>query len=237
LGGLSLLLATGAAKPEPASALRVLVKPSKTNVRVGEPFKVALRVENATRSNRSVRVMSCTWYRAWNLDSDNASSGKIHDTNTNAFKSYENDAPVEMILPPGGAYTNEMELSLDEPTGQRKFSFRMSFTSVDGTQAFWSEKVEMNIVPPEHPSCWQRGTKIFRDRDGDGRIDWEVSGDTWRHDGVDTYKADTNYDGYYDVESAWGGITGGEYSHKSIHERVPKVGNDFVPIESPRWVP
>jgi len=88
----------------------------------------------------------------------------------------------------------------------------------------------------EQTFCWQQGAAIYRDRDHDGKIDWEVSGETWRFDGIDTYKADTNYDGFYDLKYGKGGLTGGIYSSTNIHEIVPVAGKDFVPIKKPDYV-
>src|ERR1051325_1511926 len=57
--------------------------------------------------------------------------------------------------------------------------------------------------------CWKKGTAVYRDRNHDGQLDWEVSGEKWRSDAADIYKMDTNYDGFYDLEESFGyGISG-----------------------------
>jgi hypothetical protein len=87
--------------------------------------------------------------------------------------------------------------------------------------------------------CWKKGTVIYRDRNQDGRIDWQVSGENWRSDGADIYKTDTNYDGFYDLEESFGyGVAGKPTTgwSKNIHERVPAVSKELVPIEKPNWV-
>jgi antitoxin component YwqK of YwqJK toxin-antitoxin module len=85
--------------------------------------------------------------------------------------------------------------------------------------------------------CWRRDSAFFRDCNHDGKIDLEVSGERWRFDGVDTYKVDTNYDGYYDLEYGFGGIAGRRTAEKMIHQAVPVRDGRFVPIEKPVWLP
>ncbi|HEY3853380.1 MAG TPA: hypothetical protein VGO67_03185 [Verrucomicrobiae bacterium] len=53
--------------------LRVVVIPSKTEVRAKEKFTVALRVENPTATNETVRVMSCSWDEEWKTSNANIS--------------------------------------------------------------------------------------------------------------------------------------------------------------------
>jgi hypothetical protein len=95
---------------------------------------------------------------------------------------------------------------------------------------------DTNSSPVKAANSWKKGAAIYRDRNHDGKIDWEVSGETWRYDGVDTYRVDTNYDGFYDLEYSAGGIAGKKSPSKAIHDRVSVVGKDFVPIEKPNWV-
>jgi hypothetical protein len=87
--------------------------------------------------------------------------------------------------------------------------------------------------------CWQKGGAFYRDRNRDGKIDWEVSGSTELAEGADVFKVDTNYDGYYDLEYFYGiPITGRPtvYWTKNIHERVPVLNKDFVPVKKPNWI-
>jgi hypothetical protein len=98
---------------------------------------------------------------------------------------------------------------------------------------------DTNSAASKPIDCWKKGAAIYRDRNHDGKIDWEVSGSQRFAEGADVFKVDTNYDGYYDVESCFGyPITGKPTTYwiKSIHERVPAIGKDFVPIEKPAWV-
>ena len=55
------------------NSLRVVVIPSKTEVHVKETFKVALRVENLTTTNQTVRVWSCSWDQEWKTSNTNIS--------------------------------------------------------------------------------------------------------------------------------------------------------------------
>lgn len=95
-------------------------------------------------------------------------------------------------------------------------------------------------TPPSAPTyCWQKGEPIYCDCNHDGKIDLEVSGSRELAEGSDIYKVDTNYDGYYDVEYSFGiPITGKPTTNwtRSIHERVPVVGKDFISIKKPNWI-
>jgi hypothetical protein len=214
-----LVVSINGADQKPSLALRVVVESSKTEVRVNEHFKVALRVVNPTKIKQTLRVMNCSWLDHWEM------AGTLSFVPWDCSKNFE----IAVEIPPGGAYTNEVEMYLSEPIGQTRFSFRMGFTPIGSKKTFWSKDVEMRVIPPEHRSTWQRGTAIYRDRNGDGKIDWETSGQEWRGDGLDVYKVDANYDGFYDVKYAAGGIKGGKYWEKSIDERIPAVGKGFVP--------
>lgn len=211
-------------RPPPTKSLRVVVKPLKTKVRVKEPFKVTLRVENPTTTNQTMRVMNCSWYDEWQTSNTN-----ITWISWGCGKNFA----MSVEIPPGGAYTNQLEMLIPEPISKKTLSFRMGFTPIGSKKTFWSDEIRLTILPPD---IWQHGAAIYRDRNHDGKIDWEVSGETWRHDGIDAYKADTNYDGFYDLKYGAGGIKGGIQWSTNIHERVSTVGKGFVPIEKPSWV-
>lgn len=87
-----------------------------------------------------------------------------------------------------------------------------------------------NFQPPQPAYEWHRGTAVYLDRNHDNWIDLEISGMQAHHDGVATYKADTNYDGYYDIQYGASGTTGGIYWSNQIHEPVPVPGKGFVPV-------
>ena len=84
------------------------------------------------------------------------------------------------------------------------------------------------------PSWWQVDETTYRDRDHDGRIDWEVTGTGWGSDGYGIYKEDTDYDGFYDRIYDAGGFSYQTRWSRDIHEAVPVVGRFFVPIR-PLW--
>jgi hypothetical protein len=120
------------------NSLRVVVIPSETGVRVTEKFKVALRVENPTTTNQTVRVWSCSWDEEWKTSNTNISwTGSI--CTRNGEKNVE--------IPPGGAYTNELEMLIPGPISEKTLSFRMGFTPIDSQQNFWSNEVKLNITP------------------------------------------------------------------------------------------
>jgi hypothetical protein len=120
------------------NSLRVVVIPSKTEVRVQEKFKVALRVENPTTINQTVRVWSCSWDEEWKTS--NTTISWIDWDCTRNF-------PENIEIPPGGAYTNELEMLIPEPISKNMLSFRMGFTPIDSQATIWSNRVKLNVLP------------------------------------------------------------------------------------------
>src|SRR3954469_24042423 len=129
-----------AAEVANTNALRVIVKPSKTKVRVNEPFKVALRVENVSTTNQHVRVMNCSWDEHWKTSNTNITWHRWNCTRNFA---------VTIDLAPGGAYTNRMELLVPAPTANGKLSFRMGFTPIESTSTLWSDDIMIEVMPAE----------------------------------------------------------------------------------------
>lgn len=241
------IVSGGVAQPPSVPALRVVIVPSRRNVRLRETFGLGLRVENPTLTNQTVRVMCCSWQDEWQI-----SNPRIPWGGADCPKNFAMD--VQIL--PGGAYTNyESGMCIYDLIPDKELSFRMGFTSIGSTNTYWSNEVKLHILPPD---TWQQGAKYYRDRNHDGKIDWEVSGSTWMgntivnyitnsngslsaHEewtgqGVDTYKVDTNYDGFYDLEYGAGGTNGQIQWTTNIHERVPVVGKDFVPTAKASWM-
>ena len=240
-------LATRAGQDQ-SSSLRVVILPASLDVRIREPFTLALRVENPTRTNRTIRVMNCSWGEHWRSSNTNVSWGGWECTKNFA---------VDVTIPPGGAYTNQSPMYIYNLIPDRELPFRMGFTSIGSTNTLWSNEVKLHILPPD---TWAHGEKYYRDRNHDGKIDWEVSGKTWMgHEvypykmvtntagtvmatlevtgrGVDTYKVDTNYDGFYDLKYGAGGTNGQIQWTTNIHEPVPVPGKGFVPVEKESWM-
>jgi hypothetical protein len=133
---LALVLCGGFANAADTNSLRVVVIPSKTEVHVKEKFNVALRVENLTTNNQTVRVMSCSWDEEWKTSNTN-----IAWLGWGCIKN--NIHSVE--ISPGGAYTNELEMLIPEPISKKTLSFRMGFTPIDSKQTFWSDEVKLNV--------------------------------------------------------------------------------------------
>jgi hypothetical protein len=242
------VISGGAAEQQPLQELRVVIITLTTGVRVREPFDLALRVENPTQTNQTIRVMNCSWDEEWRSSNTNVSWIGWDCTKNFA---------VDVTIPPGGAYTNTLQLLIYNLIPDKVLSFRMGFTSIGRANALWSNEVKLHILPPD---AWWSGGKYYRDRNHDGKIDWEVSGKTWMgHDvypykmvtnsvgdvmatlevsgqGVDIYKVDTNYDGFYDLEYGAGGTNGKIQWPTNIHERVPAVGKKFVPVQKESWM-
>jgi len=246
--GLALVLIGVFANAADTNSLRVVIIPSKTDVRVREPFGLALRVENPTRTNQTVRVMGCSWYEEWQSSNTNI--------NLVGWPCWAN-GPVDVEIHTGGAYTNEASMLVYNLIPDKELSFRMGFTPMGSKETYWSNEVKLHILPPD---TWLRNGKFYRDRNHDGKIDWEISGTTWMGHadfssryftnsyksvmatleatgrGPDTYMVDTNYDGFYDLEYGAGGTNGQIQWMTNIHERVPAVGKDFFPVGKESWM-
>src|SRR5688572_7653009 len=104
------------------NSLRVVVKPSRTEVHLNELFPVALRVENVSATNQHVRVMNCSWDQHWKTSTTN-----ITWLDWNCAKNFA----VTVQIAPGGAYTNELTMLVPAPSANGKLSFRMGFTPID----------------------------------------------------------------------------------------------------------
>jgi hypothetical protein len=144
--GLALVLSSASAALSTSAgdtnSLRVIVNPSKTGVHVKEVFKVALCVENPTGTNQTVRVMGCSWDQEWKTSNTNISwIGWI------CTKNFARNVEI----PPGGAYTNELEMLIPKPISLKTLSFRMGFTPIDSNETFWSDEVTLNILLPDIP--------------------------------------------------------------------------------------
>ncbi|MEO5804809.1 MAG: hypothetical protein ABIR24_14895 [Verrucomicrobiota bacterium] len=120
-------------KPGP---LRVEVTASTNEVRLKESFKLVLRVENISKTDQTIRVMSCSWDQHWQ-SSNPAVSWVPWDCSNNFAMSVK--------LAPGNAYTNQMEMLVPQPTKEKKLSFRMGFTPLESTNTLWSNEVTIKV--------------------------------------------------------------------------------------------
>jgi hypothetical protein len=121
-----------------ANALRVVAIASTNEVRVAEPFKVALRVENRTKTNQTIRVMNCSWDEHWRSS---------HPAVSWIGRSCSKNFAVDVKLATDGAYTNQLEMFVTEGAVNPKVSFRMGFTPINETNTFWSDVVLMTVKP------------------------------------------------------------------------------------------
>jgi hypothetical protein len=125
-------------------ALRVFAIPSTNTIRVREPFQMALRVVNPTPTNQTIGVMTCSWFDEWQVSNTNVSWMGWDCTKNNSHT---------IILPPGGAYTNEAPMMIYNLISERELALRMGFTSMGSTQTFWSGEVKLHILPPDRETA------------------------------------------------------------------------------------
>jgi hypothetical protein len=117
--------------------LRVVVVPSKTEIHAREPFALALRVENISQTNQTIRVMCCSWQDEWK-----SSNPKIGLNGCECIK----NLLVNIEIPPGDAYTNLGEMLIFKPIRGKTLSFRMGFTSIGSKETIWSDEVKLPII-------------------------------------------------------------------------------------------
>jgi hypothetical protein len=128
-------ISTAQVQPPP---LRIVIKVSQATIHIKKKFTVALRVENPTATNQAVRVMSCSWWDEW--QSNNPKISPIP-------WGYSDNGPITVQIPPGGAYTNELEVCIYKPIPDKIVTFRMGFTPIGSKKAFWSNEQTIEVVP------------------------------------------------------------------------------------------
>lgn len=69
----------------------------------------------------------------------------------------------------------------------------------------------------------------YKDRNGDGVVDWMRRGDTEDNDGFCQYKEDNDYDGFYDRAYRAGGYAYRVVSQDKIHEPVEDIHRVYPP--------
>jgi hypothetical protein len=79
-----------------------------------------------------------------------------------------------------------------------------------------------------------RDGRQYLDRNGDGIVDWEATGDARSTDGYGVYKEDNDYDGYYDREYEAGGFVYTVNGDKEIREKVPPIHRVYPPTRTTR---
>lgn len=77
-----------------------------------------------------------------------------------------------------------------------------------------------------------RDGREFRDRNGDGIVDWQATGAARYSDGFGVYKEDNDYDGYYDHEYEAGGFAYTVNYDKEIREPVPQIHKVYSPTRT-----
>lgn len=76
-----------------------------------------------------------------------------------------------------------------------------------------------------------RDGREFRDRNGDGIVDWQASGSARYSDGFGIYKEDNDFDGFYDRQFESGGYSGAVNYDWKIHEPVPPIHRIYPPTQ------
>jgi hypothetical protein len=133
------------------NALRVVVVPSKTRVRVGKKFELELRVENISKIDQAIAAWTCSWEFGWRCSDKRIFSASPMSCDFNF--------PYSVIVPPGEAYKNTFSAIVKDDDAIGKISFHMGFSSFKDIlfgknqsrheyyQPIWSEPVTIEVVP------------------------------------------------------------------------------------------
>ena len=117
---------------------RVTVDPVRSKVRLGEPFRAKLRVENVTTRPQQFHVMSCSGNAHWR-----ANTGLIAIPGQECDK----NIPVAETIAPGRAYACELDLTIVAPgVAGGRCVFRLGFTPVEGPRTYWSDEVRVEVI-------------------------------------------------------------------------------------------
>lgn len=85
-----------------------------------------------------------------------------------------------------------------------------------------------NSAPEEKPETiqvreWRHRDRDYKDRNGDGIVDWQAEGTARTTDGYGIYKEDNDFDGFYEREYEAGGFAYEVIRDEAIRERVPQI--------------
>lgn len=145
-------------EPSQPQTFKIVVLPSKTKVHLREPIKTVFRVENMTSIPQKIKVMNCSWYDHWQ-----SSNPLVSYMAWNCSKNFA----VEETIAPGAAYVRELELIVlaasdlqafaeagndpkwkaVKPVSKGPVQFKYGFTPIGSLTTYWSENVEIEVVP------------------------------------------------------------------------------------------
>ncbi|MDB6027929.1 MAG: hypothetical protein JWM68_4152, partial [Verrucomicrobiales bacterium] len=116
--------------------LRVIAIVQTNETRLNEQFPVALRVENKSAADQTIRVMNCSWQEHWQC-----SNPAISLLGWDCGKNFAAD----VTLKPKEAYTNVLNMVVIDSTAKKTLSFRMGFTPIGVTNTLWSDAVTIEV--------------------------------------------------------------------------------------------
>lgn len=76
-----------------------------------------------------------------------------------------------------------------------------------------------------------RNGNQYRDRNGDGIVDWQATGSGRHTDGFGIYKEDNDFDGFFEREYKAGGFDYQIIYDRKIREKVPPIHRMFPPTK------
>jgi hypothetical protein len=126
------------AEGDTANPLTVTATP-QPHVWLNDPFKVAVRVVNTSKSTQSFGVMDAAWYIHWKTDTDRVSCWEGLPPSQGNFITHK--------LEPGKAYEKTLKLLIHSAKVNEKVSFKMGFTPAGNKQTYWSNEITVQVEP------------------------------------------------------------------------------------------
>jgi hypothetical protein len=123
------------------AALKVTATlPGSAPVRPGGSFTVTLQVENPTKEPIQFFTESCGWCQNWRT------KGNI------IFPMWECTRNLSRLIEiaPGGSFIDEIDVRMGDKAPAGKTTAQFGFSSIDGKQVAWSNKLEI-LVDPKAP--------------------------------------------------------------------------------------
>ncbi len=135
-----------------AEPFKVTVVPSKTRLRIQEPFEINFEVKNITHTNLQFIIMSDDLYSSWRTDNPDIRLFRYQEV----WHNNNNNHPLEIILAPGKSFRKSVKVWTLSSVQTNQASFRMGFTPFVDKERPYSNRLKRN-------SYWSNEVKIVLD--------------------------------------------------------------------------
>ena len=145
-GGIIFFANQNVAADSVTEPFKVTVTPSKTRVRIQEPFEIKYEIKNITDSNQQFTIISDDLYSAsWRTDSPDV-----------RLFPYDNNHPLDIVLAPGEISKKSVKVWILSSVLTNQFSFRIGLNPFVDKERSYSNRMK-------RPSYWSNAIKITLD--------------------------------------------------------------------------